>query len=204
MTESKRRRLGVGILLTLLNSFAIIGVIVLGVALFQQAERANRAEAAAAAEAEQRDAEAAERGEAIEALREQVLELGAEPIVEPVPESTSPTVINGRDGKDAPPPTAQQMLAAVQQCFTAGLCVAPKGDPGGVGEQGEPGRPGQDSTVPGPAGAPGLGIATIECLTDGTWRFTMTDGTTRDTPGPCRLSPTPEPTPNPPEGEPTP
>lgn len=201
MTESRKRRFGVAMLLILVNSFAIIGVIVLGVALYQQSERASHAEAVAAAEAEQRDAEAIERGEAIEALRDQVLELGEEPVVAPVPESTSPTVINGKDGKDAPPPTTEQLLAAVQQCFAAGLCTAPKGDKGDTGNTGGQGSPGNDSTVAGPAG---LGISNIECMDDGAWRFTMTDGTTRDTPGPCRAAPTIEPTPDPSEGEPTP
>jgi type II secretory pathway pseudopilin PulG len=197
MTESKRRKIGVGMLLALLNAFAIIGVLVLGVALLQQSERATQAEAAAAAEAEQRDAEAAERGEAIEALREQVLELGEEPVVEPLPESSSPTVIKGQDGKDAPPPTAEQMVTAVQQCFAVGLCTVPppeKGDKGDKGDPGNDGTPGQDSTVPGPAG---LGIQTIECMSDGAWRFTMTDGTARDVPGPCRALPISEPTPAP-------
>ncbi len=198
MTESRKRRFGVALLLILVNSFAILGVIALGVVAYQQGERATQAEAAAAAEAEQRDTEAAERGEAIEALREQVLELGEEPVVEPVPESTSPTVINGKDGKDAPPPTAEQMLAAVQQCFAAGLCTAPKGDTGNTGNTGDQGPPGNDSTTPGPAG---LGISNIECMDDGAWRFTMTDGTTRDTPGPCRVIT--EPDPKTPEGDPT-
>jgi len=201
MTESKRRRFGVALLLILVNSSAILGVIALGVVAYQQGERATHAEATAAAEAEQRDAEATERGEAIEALREQVLELGEEPVVDPVPESTSPTVINGKDGKDAPPPTADQLLAAVQQCFAAGLCTAPKGDPGATGGTGGQGPPGNDSTIAGPSG---IGISTITCMDDGAWRFTMTDGTTRDTPGPCRITPTPEPTPDPPEGAPTP
>ena len=203
MTESKRRRVGVALLLILVNSFAILGVIALGVVAYQQSERATQAETAAAAEAEERDAEAAERGEAIEALREQVLELGEEPVVDPVPESSSPTVINGKDGKDAPPPTTEQILAAVQQCFEVGLCTAEKGDRGDKGDKGDVGNqgdPGNDSTVAGPAG---LGISTIECMDDGAWRFTMTDGTVRDTPGPCKVLPVPEPTPTP-EGEPIP
>ncbi|MFJ4173421.1 hypothetical protein [Microbacterium sp. NPDC089696] len=201
MTESKRRKIGIAMLLGLVNTVAIVGVIVLGVVAFQQADRAAQAEAAATAADERRDAEAAERGEAIEALREQVLELGEEPVVEPVPEATSPTVVNGKDGKDAPPPTVDQLVAAVQQCFVVGLCVAPAPEKGDKGDTGNDGQPGKDSTVPGPTG---LGIATIECLDDGTWRFTMTDATTRDLPGPCRVAPTPEPTTNPSEGEPTP
>ncbi|KJL49151.1 hypothetical protein RS84_00263 [Microbacterium hydrocarbonoxydans] len=199
MTRWTKRTIGIVTAIVVVQIITIGGVVALGVVAHEQSERAIQAETAAAAEEEQRDAEAAERAEAIEALREQVLELGEEPVVEPVPESTSPTVINGKDGKDAPPPTAEQMLAAVQQCFALGLCTAPKGDKGDTGDTGDPGAPGSDSTVPGPAGT---GIQTIECMDDGTWRFTMTDATTRDIPGPCRIVPTP--TTEPPEGEPTP
>jgi hypothetical protein len=198
MTESKRRKIGIAMLLGLVNTVAIVGVIVLGVVAFQQADRAAQAEAAAAAADERRDAEAAARGEAIEALREQVLDLGEEPVVEPVPEATSPTVING---KDAPPPTTEQLLAVAQQCFALGLCTAPEGKPGDKGDTGDQGEPGRDSTTPGPAG---LGIATIECLADGTWRFGMTDTTVIDVPGPCRIAAPPDPTPAPPDPTPAP
>ena len=53
---------------------------------------------------------------------------------------------------------------------------------------GPAGRDGKDSTVPGPQG---VGIASISCMDDGTWRFTMTNGTTQDVAGPCRFAPEP-------------
>lgn len=194
MTRWTKRTVGIVAAIIVVQVITIGGVVALGVVAHQQSERAVQAENAAAAEEEQRDAEAAERAEAIEALREQVLQLGEEPVVETDPDASSSTVIKGQDGKDAPPPTPEQMLAAVQQCFALGLCTAPKGE---TGDEGDKGDPGNDSTTPGPTG---VGIATIECLDDGTWRFTMTDTTTRDIPGPCRIVPTPDP----PEGEPTP
>lgn len=99
--------------------------------------------------------------------------------------STDPRCVGdpGEDGKDstAPgppgrPPTAEEVLAAVQTvCQSSDLC---RGIAGRDGAKGEPGR----------------GVAKVECHTTGDWIITYTDGTAGTTPGPCRATqPTPAP-----------
>lgn len=127
---------------------------------------------------------------------------------------------DGKDGKDAPPMTRQQIFTGFSEwCSTDPRCV------------GVPGADGADSTVPGPPGRPptpeevlaavqvvcadnacdgpagkdgaagtdgsdGRGIAKVECHTTGDWIFTWTDGTANTVTGPCRVTqPSPEPTP---------
>lgn len=138
MSESRKRKFGVIVTMLLVQLFTIAGVITLGVVAYQQSERAAQAESSAEIEA----AQAEENGVAIEALRDQVLELGEVPVVsQPSPPPSSPdSPRDGNDGKDAPPPTAAQVYEAVQQCFTTGVCVAPKGDPGTNGANGKDGR----------------------------------------------------------------
>ncbi|WP_136057230.1 hypothetical protein [Microbacterium sp. K24] len=150
-------------------------------------------------------------------LYDQLLALGESPQGEAPDDVVTPIPEDGRDGRDGargPGPTALEVLDGIRACFAAGTCTAPKGDKGDPGTNGTngtnggDGARGADSTVPGPAGAPGVGVATIACLEDGTWQFVMTDGTTRDVPGPCRFvlitEPTPDPAPETPEGDPTP
>lgn len=209
MTESRKRRFGVALLLVLLNSLAIIGVIVLGVVAFQQSERAANAEAQAAAESEQR-------GQDIEALRDQVYELGETPVVAPPTSGPSwPANRDGRDGEDGEDgqdglnATPEQIAAAVAEwCAANGNCIGATGQTGSAGRDGRDGLDGLDSVVPGPMGPQGpagplcpdgytasivwVAIADSE---DGT--FTPEQATI------CRLTPAPEPAPTE-SGEPTP
>lgn len=98
-----------------------------------------------------------------QALADQIISLGETPVVDPAPapRPSAPVVLNGRDGKDgadAPPPTAAQLQAAVAECFTTGACTAPAGDKGDKGDPGAPGADGNDgadSTTPGPTGPAG-------------------------------------------------
>ncbi|WP_136054363.1 hypothetical protein [Microbacterium sp. K24] len=185
--------------------FMIVGAIVL-VSLNNAQLRAENQDMYADLQASQDNAQS---------LYEQLLAEGVEPEGEPPAQVSTLIPENGRDGDDGargergPGPTGEQVLDGIRACFAAGTCTAPKGDMGDPGTNGTngingtDGARGSDSTVPGPVGATGVGIASITCLDDGTWEFTMTDGTSRDVPGPCRtvlvLEPTPEPTP---EGEP--
>lgn len=146
MSESRKRKVSVIATMLLVQLFTIAGVITLGVVAYQQSERAAEATAAAEVEA----AQAQENGEAIEALRDQVLELGEVPVVsQPSPLPSSPdSPRDGEDGADAPPPTAAQVYTAVVQCFTAGVCVAPTGEPGKDGVNGTNGTDGRDAPAP--------------------------------------------------------
>lgn len=123
-------------------------------------------------------------------LYDQLLALGESPEGEAPDDVVTVAPENGRDGddgddgRDAPAPTQEQLLAAVQQCFAAGLCAAPKGDKGDTGATGGFGPAGQDSNVPGPQGSPGAdgrGIQSLYCddIT-GRWTVTYTDTTTAD------------------------
>lgn len=127
---------------------------------------------------------------------------------------------SGKDGKDAPKPTDQQIAAQV----AAYLIAHPPAD-GADGHNGTAGRgvvssaldgcdvvftytdgttdrigpicgadghDGADSTVPGPAGR---GIESVACPDDedDDWIYSFTDGTTQTIPGPCRVTPIVEP-----------
>lgn len=127
------------------------------------------------------------------------------------------------DGQDGTSPSATQVSAAITT-LCGGSCKGEKGDTGPASEI--PGPAGADSQVPGPqgvtgndgkdgkdgdkgdtgdTGAPGRGITSISCGTDGDWVFTFTDDTTTTITGPCRVvTPDPEPTPDPTPTEPTP
>jgi len=161
MTKPTRRTIGVAAIILAVQVLTIGGVIALGAYAYQQSAHAVDVESAAAAEAE-------ERAQEIDALREQVLELGEDPVVDSVP--TDPVDRprdgidgeDGRDGKDGSDATPAQIAAAVAQyCAVNGGCIGAKGDPGldgtdGTdGVDGTPGAPGADSTTPGPAGPPG-------------------------------------------------
>lgn len=210
MTESKKRRLGVALLLILLNSFAIIGVIALGVVAFQQSERAATAEAQAAVESEQR-------GQDIEALRDQVYELGETPVVAPpTPGPSSPPSSrdgrdgedgeDGQDGQDGQSATVDQVAAAVADwCAASGNCIGAKGQPG---DDGRDGRDGLDSVIPGPMGP--QGPAGPPCpdgyMPSTVWVAVADSADSTFTPEQatiCRITPAPEPAPSE-LGEPTP
>lgn len=163
MTESRKRKFGVALTMGLIQVFTIAGVIALGVVAYQQSERAADAEAVAAAEA-------AQRGQDIEALRDQVFELGETPVVAPPPPTPTAdpdTPRNGRDGEDgkdgedgadAPAPTSAQLLAAFQSFCEQFVCRGADGVNGrdGLdGAKGDKGDKGDPSTVPGPQGPPG-------------------------------------------------
>jgi len=68
------------------------------------------------------------------------------------------------------------------------------GPAGTNGADGAPGPAGADSTVPGPAGPagpPGRGLASLDCIPDAAgstyWVVTFTDGATAAITGPCRV-----------------
>lgn len=157
-----------------------------------QAEQRGDTNAAAAQETRESLTEANDR---VDALGQQVRDLGEDPVVPTSPIATNPTIIPG--------PRGEQGLR--------GLLGLP-GAPGAAGRDGQNGQDstvpgptgpaGRDSTVPGPQGergpagatgergpagadgAPGRGISDVQC-TDGRWIVTYTDGTTSDA-GDCQ------------------
>lgn len=202
MTESRKRRFGVALLLILVNSFAIIGVIVLGVVAFQQSERAAIAESEAAAEDEQRNQD-------IEALRDQVFELGETPVVAPpTPGATTPPRDgrdgeDGKDGIDGQSATSEQIASAVATwCAANGNCIGPPGRPGSDGREGTDGR---DSTTPGPPGPQGERGPAGPVCPDGYSAATVWVAVAETVDGAavpeqatiCRITPAPDPAPNP-------
>lgn len=100
------------------------------------------------------------------------------------PRCVGETGATGDDGADSTtpgppgrPPTAQEILAAVEVVCADGACVGPAG------------KDGKDGTA-------GRGIEKVECHTTGDWIIHYTDGTAGTTPGPCRvMQPSPEPSP---------
>lgn len=157
-----------------------------------QAEQRGDTNAAAAQETRESLTEANDR---VDALGQQVRDLGEDPVVPTSPVVNSPTTIPG--------PRGEQGLR--------GLLGLP-GAPGAAGRDGQNGQDstvpgptgpaGRDSTVPGPQGergpagpagergpagadgAPGRGISDVQC-SDGRWIVTYTDGTTSDA-GDCQ------------------
>ncbi|KQP83734.1 collagen-like protein [Aeromicrobium sp. Leaf291] len=157
-----------------------------------QAEQRGDTNAAAAQETRESLTEANDR---VDALGQQVRDLGEDPVVPTSPVVNSPTILPG--------PRGEQGLRGLL------------GLPGAPGASGRDGQNGQDSTVPGPTGpagrdstvpgpqgergpmgatgergpagadgAPGRGIADVQC-TDGRWVVTYTDNTTSDA-GDCQ------------------
>ena len=89
----------------------------------------------------------------------------------------------GPAGPAGPPPTAEVVLAAVQQVCADNACVGPMGPAGAAGPAGPPGADG----APGVNGADGRGITDAQCRDDGRWAITYTDGVTTDG-GNCRAT----------------
>lgn len=161
MTKPTRRTIALVLGIMALQALTIGGVIALGAYAYQQSENYVASEAARASDAE-------ERAEEIDALREQVLELGEDPVVDPVPTAPSDPGerardgVDGKDGRDGEDASPAQIAAAVAEyCAANGGCIGAQGNPGlngtdGTdGTDGVDGAPGADSTTPGPAGPPG-------------------------------------------------
>lgn len=101
----------------------------------------------------------------------------------------------GADGAPGPGPSDDDIAAAVAAYCSTGACTGPAGPPGPAGPAGPAGPNGTD-------GAPGRGIDSTTCGTDGRWTVTYTDGTAVDA-GPCLATPPViEPTPDPPANAP--
>ncbi|URM87294.1 membrane protein [Microbacterium phage Antuna] len=97
--------------------------------------------------------ENAELRDKVDALYEQVLAAGEEPVTEP-DTSAPPASLPGEPGAPGRPPTQAEIVDAVLDvCSATSLCVGPAGTPGEPGEsvKGDPGAPGAP-------GAPGESI----------------------------------------------
>lgn len=131
------------IVIGILQLATIAGVVVLGAVAAQQSQAASAADEAAA-----------QRAEEVEALRQQVLALGEEPVVSPPP-ATPVKGDAGETGPRGPGPTAEQIAAAVAEyCAANGGCIGAAGSNGLPGVNGKDGEDGNDG-APGAAGATG-------------------------------------------------
>lgn len=148
------------------------------------------------------------------ALYEQLLAAGEDPVVEPSEPGARGEIgpqgvpgIQGVPGDDGRPPTAEEVLAAVNAyCVSVGGCKGAdgmEGAPGAPGAAGIPGESGADGIpgesgadgAPGPAGPQGepgmngVSILSVSCVLlddlSTAFRFTFTDGTSSDVPGAC-------------------
>lgn len=112
-------------------------------------------------------AENAELRDKVDALHEQVIATGEDPVTEP---SSGTRGERGDKGEPGRPPTEREIVdAVIGVCSSSTLCTGPpgtatkgdtgapglQGDRGEKGDKGDKGDPGADSTVPGPQGAPG-------------------------------------------------
>ncbi|WP_166790643.1 MULTISPECIES: hypothetical protein [unclassified Cryobacterium] len=162
-----------------------------------------------------------------DALYTQVSDSGAVPVAPPADVVVDAAPLSytqgqrgftGDTGASGRQPTSEEVAASVASyCLIHLDCSGAKGDQGAIGPVAPPlipvdGRDGQagatgatgavgatgaDSTVPGPIGPPGVGIASVTCHTDGYWFFTLTDDSTQTVAGPCRvdeITTTPTPT----------
>lgn len=151
--------------------------------------------------------ENAELRDKVDALYEQVLAAGENPVVEPEtsnpPASVTTPGEKGETGPPGRPPTVAEIVAA----FNA-YCAANNGCRGGVGPAGAPGAPGEsivgpqgelgpvgpqgpqgEQGEPGAPGASGISVIDIYCVAVDpvatAFRFTFSDGSTIDVAGPC-------------------
>lgn len=144
------------------------------------------------------------------ALYEQLLAVGEDPVVEPSEPGARGEIgpqgvpgIQGVPGDDGRPPTAEEVLAAVNAyCASVGGCKGADGTDGApgapgadgapgesiVGPQGPAGPAGQDG-APGAPGAAGVSVTGVSCVLrddlSTAFRFTFSDATTADVPGAC-------------------
>lgn len=136
--------------------------------------------------------ENAELRDQVDALYEQVLATGEDPVTEPDASSKSEPGAQGPQGEPGRAPTDAEIRGAVLDvCRVSTLCVGPPGEPGVDGEPGAPGAPGEpgDSVVgpqgePGPAGPqgePGAPGADGRDGVDGAPGPTCPEGTTQTT-----------------------
>lgn len=139
----------------------------------------------------------------VDALYEQLRDLGEDPIVDksdPTPGATGPSGPTGEQGipgQDGRTPTAAEVLAAVNAyCATVNGCVGPAGTNGTNGTNGQPGTPGANGeSIVGPAGpagasgADGVSVTGVSCVIrddlSTAFRFTFSNGSTADVTGAC-------------------
>lgn len=139
-----------------------------------------------------------------QALYEQLVAAGQEPVTTPA--------VNGRDGVQGLPgrdATVEDVLKALAQYCANDACKGPQGAAGvngAAGTSGTDGTPGKDGTpglngVNGVNGKDGRGIASVACEATpeggytGVGVVTFTDSTTQTVAGLCRPTDTPTPTP---------
>ena len=146
----------------------------------------------------------------VDALYEQLRSVGEDPVVEPgsdspssQPGATGPTGPQGVPGDDGPPPSAADVLVAVNAyCASVGGCRGLDGADGTPGTNGTNGQPGESvvgpqgpAGPPGPAGADGLpgmngiSVTGVSCVLrddlSTAFRFTFSDVSFVDVPGAC-------------------
>lgn len=142
--------------------------------------------------------------QAISELVAQVESYGGQPVVTVDPATDGPlpvpVVTNGVDGKDGQ--DGQDSTVPGPPSTIPGE-DGTDGTNGTNGEDGEDGTDGQNGAdgAQGPPGPGGVGIAVMECTSDGEWVVTMTDGTVQY-PGACLVQPGPQEPPPDPEGTP--
>lgn len=166
--ETSRRKAQVWVRLSRIVGVVVLLSVIATGAYLMIANTALRS----ALEAEQqqtaaKDAEIAELRDKVDALYEQVVAAGEDPVTD---SATSPSTTPGAKGDKGEPgraPTEREIVdSVIDVCSTSTLCTGPpgattvgdkgdKGDRGEKGDTGDQGAPGADSTVPGPQGAPG-------------------------------------------------
>lgn len=147
----------------------------------------------------------AELRDKVDALYEQVLAAGEDPVVEPAsetpnaPPSAAPVGPRGEPGR---PPTADEVLAGIARyCSNSGVCLGPRGEPGEaitgppgesiVGPPGPAGPPGLNGSdgAPGQPGADGVSVTGVSCVIrddlSTAFRFTFSNGAATDVAGMC-------------------
>lgn len=184
----------------------VLAVLALGayLAVANAGARAERFELLEQIDAERQlvDAERAK----VDALYEQLQDLGEDPIVtpsDPSPAPTGPSGPTGPQGIAGRTPSMGDVLDAVDAyCVSIGGCVGADGEDGASGTNGgdgAPGAPGESITGPagpqGPAGtngtdgAPGVSVTGVSCVLlddlSTAFRFTFSDATAVDVPGAC-------------------
>ncbi|QCQ57564.1 hypothetical protein SEA_WARREN_31 [Microbacterium phage Warren] len=162
--ESSRRKANLWTWLARAMGIALLVAVLATVGYLMISNSALRATLAASV------SENAELRDKVDALYEQVLAAGEEPVTEPNT-SAPPASLPGEKGEPGdpgrPPTQAEIVDAVLDVCSATALCVGPAGAPGEPGEsvKGDPGAPGApgesivgpkgDKGDPGEPGAPG-------------------------------------------------